>query len=138
MIMVWRRNIFCAYFLFYLKIQSNLAIRNFLFALRLFLNAKSSLSLWSKCQIDRRKWFLNTNLFLIKPLHIAKFDCRRIFYVWNDFTFKKLHNPTYEVIISYMYIVRYELMKTELFNSMYVPICMSDRSKAIGYIILIG
>ena len=74
----------------------------------------------------------------IKPFLIVKFDCRWIFYVWNDFTFKKLHNPTYQVIISYMYSMRYELMKTELFNSMYVPICMSDRSKAIGYIILIG
>ena len=126
MIMVWRRNIFCAYFLFYLKIQSNLAIRNFLVALRLFLNAKSSLSLWSKCQIDRRKWFLNTNLFLIKPFLIVKFDCRWIFYVWNDFTFKKLHNPTYEVIISYMYSVRYELMKTELFNSTFLFACLID------------
>ena len=39
------------------------------------LNAKSSLSLWSKWQIGPRKWFLNTNLFLIKPFLIAKFDC---------------------------------------------------------------
>ena len=30
------------------------------------LNAKSFLSLWSKWQIGHRKWFLNTNLFLIK------------------------------------------------------------------------
>jgi len=57
------------------EIQSNLAIRNFLVALKLFLNAKSSLSLWSKWQIGHRKWFLNTNLFLIKPFLIAKFDC---------------------------------------------------------------
>jgi hypothetical protein len=56
-------------------IQSNLAIRNFLVALKLFLNAKCSLSLWSKWQIGHRKWFLNTNKFLIKPFLIAKFDC---------------------------------------------------------------
>ena len=42
--------------------------------LKLFLNAKSSLSLWSKWQIGHMKWFLNTNLFLIKPFLIAKFD----------------------------------------------------------------
>ena len=56
-------------------IQSNLAIRNFLVTLKLFLNAKSFLFLWSKWQIGHRKWFLNTNLFLIKPFLIAKFDC---------------------------------------------------------------
>ena len=33
------------------ELQSNLAIRNFLVALKLFLNAKSSLSIWSKWQI---------------------------------------------------------------------------------------
>ena len=60
---------------FFFEVQSNLAIRNFLVALKLFLNAKSSLSLWSKWQIGHRKWFLNTNLFLIKPFLIAKFDC---------------------------------------------------------------
>ena len=32
---------------FSLEVQSNLAIRNFLVALKLFLNAKSSLSLWN-------------------------------------------------------------------------------------------
>ena len=58
-------------------IQSNLAIRNFLVALKLFLSAKSSLSLWSKWQIGHGKWFLNTNLFLIKKFLIAKFDCSR-------------------------------------------------------------
>ena len=41
-----------------LKVQSNLATRNFLVALKLFLNAKSSLSLWSKRQIGHRKWSL--------------------------------------------------------------------------------
>ena len=46
------------------KIQSNLAIRNFLVALKSFLNAKSSLSLWSKGQIGHRKWFLNTKCSL--------------------------------------------------------------------------
>ena len=59
-----------------ITLQSNLAIRNFLVALNLFLNAKSSLSLWSKWQIGHREWFLNTNLVLtIKPFLIAKFDC---------------------------------------------------------------
>ena len=38
-------------------VQLNLAIRNFLFDLKLFLNAKSSLSLWSKWQIGHRKWY---------------------------------------------------------------------------------
>ena len=56
-------------------IQSNLAIRNFLVAPKLFLNAKSSLYLLRKWQIGHGKWFLNTNLFLIKPFLIAKFDC---------------------------------------------------------------
>jgi hypothetical protein len=28
-------------------------------------------------QIGHRKWFLNTNLFLIKQFLIAKFDCSR-------------------------------------------------------------
>ena len=55
-------------------IQSNLAIRNFLITLKLFLNAKSSLSLWSKLAIGHGKWFLNTNLFLIKQFLITKFD----------------------------------------------------------------
>ena len=36
--------------------QSNMAIRNFLVALKLFLNFKSSLSLWSKWQIGHMKW----------------------------------------------------------------------------------
>ena len=52
-----------------------MAIRNFLVALKLFLNAKCSLSLWSKWQIGHGKWFLNTNLFLTKPFLITKFDC---------------------------------------------------------------
>ena len=56
-------------------VLSNLAIRNFLVTLILCLNAKSSLSLWSKWQIGHRKWFLNINLYLIKTFLIAKFDC---------------------------------------------------------------
>ena len=67
-----------------MEIQSNLAIRNFLVALKLFLNAKSSLFLWSKWQIGHMKWFLNTNLFLIKPFLIAKFDCTSILDWWKD------------------------------------------------------
>ena len=58
-----------------LHIQSNLVIRNFLVTLKLFLNAKCSLFVWSKWQIGHKKWFLNTNLFLIKPFLITKFDC---------------------------------------------------------------
>ena len=46
--------------------RSNLKIRNFLVTLKLFLNTKCSLSLWSKLTIGHWKWFLNTNLFLIK------------------------------------------------------------------------
>ena len=65
--------------------QSNKAIRNFLVALKLFLNAKNSLSLWSKWQIGHGKWFLNTNLFLIKPFLIAKFDCTLLIYAPNIF-----------------------------------------------------
>ena len=54
----------------------NKAIRNFLVGLKLFFNAKSSLPLWSsKWQIGHKKWFLNTNLFLVKLFLITKFDC---------------------------------------------------------------
>ena len=56
-------------------IQSNLVISNFLVTLTLFLNAKCSLPLWSKLKISHKKWFLNTNLFFIKPFLIIKFDC---------------------------------------------------------------
>ena len=38
--------------------------------LKLFINAKCSLSLWSKLAFGHGKWFFNTNLFLI-----TKFDC---------------------------------------------------------------
>ena len=69
-------KVLCTYSL----VQSNLAIRNFLNALKLFLNAKSSLFLWSKWQTGHRKWFLNTNFFLIKPFLIAKFDCNNLLY----------------------------------------------------------
>ena len=56
----------------------------FLVTLKLFLNAKSSLSLWSKLAFGHRKWFLNTNLFRIKTFLITKFDCIRISkaYMW--------------------------------------------------------
>ena len=55
------------------KIQSNLVIRNFLVTLKLFLNAKCSLSLWSKWQIGNRKWTLNTicSLSLHRPTALA-------------------------------------------------------------------
>ena len=48
------------------QVQSKLVIRNFLVTLKLFLNAKCFLSLWSKLAFGHRKWFLNTNLFLSK------------------------------------------------------------------------
>ena len=45
------------------------------------------LSLWSKWQIGHGKWFLNTNLFLIKPFLIkpfliTKFECTYIRSNW--------------------------------------------------------
>ena len=51
--------------------------------LKLFLNAKCSLFLWSKLAFGHRRWFLNTNLFLIKPFLITKFDCTwsMLFYI---------------------------------------------------------
>jgi hypothetical protein len=58
------------------EVQSNLVIRNILVTLKLILNAKCSLSLWSKLSIGHGKWFLNANLFLIKPFLITKFDYR--------------------------------------------------------------
>ena len=57
------------------QIQSNLVIRNFLVILELFLNAKSSLSLWSQLVIGHGNWFLRTSLFIIKTFLITKFDC---------------------------------------------------------------
>ena len=47
--------------------------------LKLFFNTKCSLSVRSTYAIGHWKWFLNTNLFLIKPLLITKFDCTLIF-----------------------------------------------------------
>ena len=56
------------------QVQSNSVIRNFLVTQKLFLNPKCSLSICSKFAIGHWKWFLNTNLFLIKPFLITKFD----------------------------------------------------------------
>ena len=58
-------------------VQSNLVIRNFLITLKLFLNAKCSLSLCSKLPFGHGKCFLNTNLFRIKTFLIAKFVCTK-------------------------------------------------------------
>ena len=96
-------------------IQSNLVIRNFLVTLKLFLNAKCSLSLWSKWQIGHGKWFLNTNFSLsnrsLSPsltvfinLHYFLWDCKlcigiipkylcRLF-LWIEFWLEKLKIPT--------------------------------------------
>ena len=79
------------------EIQSNLAIRNILVALKLFLNAKSSLSLWSKCQIGHRKWSLNTNFFLIKPFLIGKFDCIKGPFPVNNLTFTSQRQGTFGI-----------------------------------------
>ena len=68
----------------FIFIQSNLVIGNFLVTLKLFLNAKCSLSLWSKLKIGHRKLFLNTNLFLIKTFLFTKFDCTTL-YISNYF-----------------------------------------------------
>jgi hypothetical protein len=81
-----------------LVIQSNLAIRNFLVALKLFLNAKCSLSLWSKWQIGHGKWFLNTNKFLIKPFLIAKFDCRMLIENKNNGMYSLFQTGMYDWI----------------------------------------
>jgi hypothetical protein len=51
-------------------VQLNLVIRNFLVTLKLFFNAKCSLSLWSKLANWAEEMVLNTILFLI-----TKFDC---------------------------------------------------------------
>ena len=40
-----------------------------------------------KWQISHRKWFLNTNLFLIKPFLIVKFDCTKKVHL-NSLTMK--------------------------------------------------
>ena len=56
-------------------VQSNLVIRNLLVPLKLFLNTKCSLSLWSKLTIGHGKWFLKTNFFPIKMFLATKFDC---------------------------------------------------------------
>ena len=45
-------------------LQSNCVIRNFWVTLKLFLNAKCTLSLWSKKVNGCGKWFLNTNFSL--------------------------------------------------------------------------
>ena len=72
----WNRSLsFCCHsgWLFSLiEVQSNLAIRNFLVTLKLFLNTKCSLSIWSKSAFGHSKWFLNTDLFLIKPFLITQ------------------------------------------------------------------
>ena len=44
----------------------------------LFLNAKCSLSSWSKLAIGHKKWLLNNILFIIKPFLITKLDCTMI------------------------------------------------------------
>ena len=88
-------------------IQSNLVIRNFLVILKLFLNAKCSLPLWSQWSFGHEKWFLNTNLFLIKTflspsltvIHIflAKFSklVLGIINVWHRTKTRNFHKKWY-------------------------------------------
>ena len=55
-----------------------MVIRNFLVTLKLFLNAKCSFYPYEvNWQIGHGKWFLNTNMFLIKLFLITNFDCIR-------------------------------------------------------------
>ena len=97
-------------------LQSNLAIRNFLVALSLFLNAKSSLSLWSKWQIDRRKWFLNTNLFLIKLFLIVKFDCiYYLYFMCFQFLPQVIYNPITAMGVQSNLAIRNFLVAQKLF-----------------------
>ena len=39
-------------------------------------------------QVGHRKWFLNTNLFLIKPFLITKFDCN--FLIQNNISIESI------------------------------------------------
>ena len=57
------------------NIHSSLAVRKFLVAQKVFLNAKFSLSLSSKWQIGHRKWFLNTNKFFLEHWNSQKSLC---------------------------------------------------------------
>ena len=90
-------------------VQSNLVIRNFLVTLKLFLNAKCSLSLWSKLTIHHWKWSLNTNLFLIKTFLITKFDCMSF-----------LHLVT---LFSCQVIIMFETLKSIFRNEVWIQNC---------------
>jgi hypothetical protein len=84
------------------RVQSNLAIRNFLVTLNLFLKAKSSLFLWSKWQIGHMIWFLNTNLFLIKPFLIAK--------GLTVYSFRMTQNQNYIGLLCSFHYISYMIM----------------------------
>ena len=73
-----------------------MAIRNFLVALKLFLNAKSSLCLWSKWQISQRKWFLIpicslSNRSLLPSLTVNPKITATISIFYEQKTPKKIH-----------------------------------------------
>ena len=60
-------------------------------------------------QIGHRKWFLNTNLFLIKPFLITKFDCTYKFQLKTtlalDMDFASFaHGPCWEPTLSHFSI----------------------------------
>ena len=86
-------------------VHSNLVIRNFLVTLKLFLNAKCSLSLWSKLTIGHRKWFLNTNLFVIKTFHISKFDCTsKLIFNFVQKPYRPLSTGTYSYLLVWTFL----------------------------------
>ena len=86
-------------------------------ALKLFLNAKSSLSLRSKWQIGHGKWFLNTNLFLIKQFLIAKFDC-----IYLIIKYRVSHSKMWKVILLWWgYRFKFLLIQEVLYVSVKSP-----------------
>ena len=67
------------YFILQILIYLNLVIRNFLVTLRFSLTPNIPYPYEENWYIEHRKQFLNTNLFLIKPFLITKFDCSMYF-----------------------------------------------------------
>ena len=99
---IYRVDIWYTSTFYCVNVQSNLAIRNCLGTLKLFLNAKCSLFIWSKWQIGHRKWFLNTNKFLNKTFLIAKFDCT-LNYLWS-LVFSKNHSFKVDCLILTLFL----------------------------------
>ena len=127
-------------------LQSNMVIRNFLVALKLFLNAKSSLSLWSRWQIDHGKWFLNTNLFLIKQFLNAKFDCTQKTQdcmttrnrQFADRVTKDLHHITKYIIAYLNRKVQSHIFKRHWSDKFWVDFCFKSRVINIDWFYKLG